>query len=270
MPLYLHKLTPTPAAAAGDPEISGGLANVYEPTADSGQNKNAYAILRALNEFSLVPDSEIKQLAGFCRLAAIDAGQFITIEGEEESLNGFIVTSGRFAMLKTSPSGKELIVELLQTGDCFGLLLALAAEKLPSQLSARAIQDSKVLWMPIRHFLQLLKDRPILFKDLSAHLVLCLQSSYRLSRGLAHDRVEVRIAAVLSSLALKFANQAPPDKPLTIAFTRQQLADLTGTTPETAIRVTRAMQRDGIIDISRPGIIRIVNLDALGELAEVG
>ena len=105
-------------------------------------------------------------------------------------------------------------------------------------------------------------------KDYVAHLILCLQSSYSLSRGLAHDRVEVRIASVLSSLALKFAKSSPADGSYTIKFTRHVLADITGTTTETAIRVTRAMQRAGLIDIKLPGVIRILNQKALSEIVE--
>jgi CRP-like cAMP-binding protein len=176
--------------------------------------------------------------------------------------------TGTLAMTKTSSSGKELIVELLQQGDVFGLLLMLAAGRLPYQLSARSLDKSKILRVPIKNFNQLLHLHPILFQEFVAHLLICLHSSYRLSRGLAHDLVEIRIASVLSSLALKFDKHKSYNKSYTINFTRKQLADLTGTTPETAIRVTREMQRSGLIDIKRPGIIQILNLQALDEVVE--
>jgi len=224
--------------------------------------------LTSLREFSQIPSQDLVSLAEVSRMASYGPGEFITHEGEDEGASGFIVVSGLFAMLKTSTEGKELIVELLQAGDNFGMLLTLAREKLPSQLSARAMQKSSVLWLPIQQFMQLLKAHPILFKDSVAHLLLCLHSSYGLSRGLAHDKVEVRIAAVLQSLAIKFPKQLSDDAPYTINFTRQQLADLTGTTPETAIRVTRAMQREGLIDIQRPGVIRITDLKGLQALVD--
>jgi CRP-like cAMP-binding protein len=47
------------------------------------------------------------------------------------------------------------------------------------------------------------------------------------------------------------------------------LADLTGTTAETAIRITRSLQAQGIIDIKTPGTIRVLDLNALNELAEI-
>lgn len=246
------------------PSITTPKTPVYE----DGQQSAVSTFLQSLPELAGISPIEFKALAEASRISEFESGQYIAYEGEEEGLNGFIVVSGRIAMVKNSASGKELIVELLQSGDIFGLLLTLAAGKLPYQLSARAMQRTKVLWVPITGFINVLKAHPIMSQDVAAHLLLCLQSSYRLSRGLAHDRVDVRIAAVLSSLALKFSRVSAADQPYTLDFTRQQLADLTGTTPETAIRVTRAMQRTGLIDIKRPGVICILNLEALHELVE--
>jgi CRP-like cAMP-binding protein len=243
------------------------MENCSQHTTSIVPKFDAVTFLQNLNEFSSLPTLDLKQLADSSRLATIDPSQYITSEGDEENTSGFIVVSGNIAMTKTSSSGKELIVELLQPGDTFALLLMLAAKKLPSQLSARSIRKSKVLWVPVSSFNHILKSNTTLFKDFVTHLLLCLHSSYNLSRGLAHDRVEVRIASILASLALKAPKASASEGAHTVHFTRQQLADLTGTTSETAIRVTRAMQRDGLINIARPGIIQVLELDALLELA---
>lgn len=228
-----------------------------------------YKFLRSINEFSTVPEDDLKNLANSCRFSNYEPGQYITIEGEEEHSYGYIIVSGFVAMTKTSANGKDLTVVLLQSGDPFGLLLTLAAEKLPAQLSARSLQKSRILRVPINSFMALLRTHQELFKEFVAYLLLSLQASYRLSRGLAHDSVEVRIAAVLSSLAIIYTKLTYANKSPTIYLTRQQLADLTGTTPETAIRVTRAMYHKGWIDIKSPGIIRILDLNSLEELVEV-
>ena len=137
----------------------------------------------------------------------------------------------------------------------------------PSQLSARAQSKSIVLWVPILELTYVLNAHPEIYKNVVAHLFRCLQSSYRISRGLAHDQVDVRIATVLVSLSLKFSRPLPALQDNTIDITRQQLADLTGTTPETANRVTRQMQRDGLIYLNPPGVIRVLDFVALQTLA---
>ncbi len=241
----------------------------YIPALNKNVEKlTAYQFLSSLREFSAIPSQELQTLADSCRFATYTANQFIRSECDEESLYGFIVVSGRLALFKNSNSGKELIVDILQVGDIFGLLLMLAAERLPEQLSVRSFQKAKLLLVPLKCFTRLIEAHPILFKEFVAHLLISLQSSYNLSRGLAHDKVNVRIATVLFSMSLKIANLGIPNNLLSFNLTRKQLANLTGATTETAIRVTRMMQNDGLIDISCPGVIKVVNPQALLKIVE--
>ena len=69
--------------------------------------EEAFKFLSTLKTFAKLPTQELKELANSCRCAAIDTGEYITIEGDED-LAGFIVVSGRLSMIKTSLSGKEL------------------------------------------------------------------------------------------------------------------------------------------------------------------
>jgi CRP-like cAMP-binding protein len=80
--------------------------------------------------------------------------------------------------------------------------------------------------------------------------------------------VETRIAVALKSLVPSFARASTDTHVFTVDITRQEVADLTGTTPETAIRTTKAMERDGMLDLSRPGVIRILDLKRITEVAE--
>lgn len=227
----------------------------------------AFKFLKSLSTFSELPDKQLQNLSHFCRFSEVPAGQYITSEGDIDSPYGFIVESGRLSMIKTSLIGKELVVELLAPGDIFGIVEMLSSQSLPLQLSSRAQLDSRVLWVPIKIISNILDEYPTTYKGLVEHLIRRLQLSYCISRGLAHDKVEVRIASILTTLALKFSRNSS-NYFQTIDITRQQIADLTGTTPETAIRTTRAMQLNGIIDISRPGIVKILDLNALQDLAD--
>jgi CRP-like cAMP-binding protein len=229
---------------------------------------SAAPFLREILEFRGLLDKDLMELAATSRLVKVQSGDYVTIEGDDDTPSGFIVVSGCLAMLKTSISGKELIVKLLQPTDIFGLLVLLAREHLPAQLSARALRTSEVLMVPVSELQHLLTRYPSIFEEFVGSLLNSLQSSYDLARGLAHDQVEVRIAAILCNLAVNFSRVRDANAPYVVCFTRQQLANLTGTTAETAIRVTRSMQREGYIDISSPGVIKILDLEGLLSLSE--
>ncbi len=264
---------PMPNQAPSPLTVTGGAisfpARAFPTTHQvTPQSSDQLQLLRSLPPFSHLPANELQQLADSCRFETLESGDYIAVEGDETSLQGFIVASGRLALMKSSLSGKQLVVELLAPGDMFGLLLTLSLDKLPAQLSARAQSKSRVLWVPVRSILPILRTHPTLYREFFIHLLNSLHASYRVSLGLAHERVEVRIAAILVILCEKFARSlVKTDDPI-IDITRQQIADLTGTTPESAIRVTRAMQRAGLIDISHPGIVRVVDLPGLATLAE--
>jgi CRP-like cAMP-binding protein len=232
-----------------------------------------FQFLRSLSFFSKVSVRDLESLAYSCQVGQIAAGEYLFMEGEEEPYSSFVVISGRVAMLKSSMSGKELIVQLLETADVFSLLLLLEGEGQAVQLSAKAMSATTVLWVPVAQFRSVLHGHPGLFRELMANLLSTLQTSYRLCLGLAHDHVDVRIATALSTLAQKIgrsdgSSSNEISQGYTVNLTRQQLADLTGTTSETAIRVTRAMHKQGLLDIRRPGVIRIPSLKLLEEVAQ--
>ena len=222
--------------------------------------------LSSLRLFASLPKGELETLSCSCRFASLSPREYITIEGDEKPF-GFIVADGRLAMMKTSMDGKDLVVELLAPGDIFGLLIGMQRSNM-AQLSAVAQTKAKVLWVPMKQFLALLESYPEMSREAIADLLDSLQASYRIARGLAHDRVETRIAAILSSMALKFPRISETQQEAVINITRQQLADIAGTSSETAIRITREMQRNGIIAMEHPGLIEIVDLRGLRLISE--
>jgi CRP-like cAMP-binding protein len=249
-------------------QTTGATQPKQKPPPSSSNPRGTFPYLSTLPEFSELPVTDLKNLADACSFSLLHEGEYIAHEGDDESARGFIVVTGCLAISKSYSSGRTLIVELLQANDVFGLMLMLSEGRGILQLSAKAIEVTTILWMPKINYLQTIKRYPELLTQHVAHLLRCLHSSYRLARGLAHDKVEVRIASILSSLFIKFGNAYVSKEPGTIHFTRQQLAELTGTTPETAIRITRAMQRQGILRMLRPGEITILDIDSLNRIAE--
>jgi len=120
------------------------------------------------------------------------------------------------------------------------------------------------LWVNTQDFRIILDNNRDLYKDFTNYLTKLVNSSYSLSNKLAHECVKIRIASLLMELLAKFSGKNKKNNSSKIIkITRNQIAEATGTTPETAIRVTREMHKDGIIDCGKPGIIRILNIEEL-------
>ncbi len=233
----------------------------------SGQEfTKAVDTLKTIRPFSDLENKIISSIASQCSFQEFSTGKLIAFEGEEE-VAGFIVISGRVGMLKSSPNGKELIVELIPPGDPFGLIVTL--DKEPYPVSLRAQVPSEIMFIPRSVVMEILEFYPVINNNILSEVFERLRSSQNLARALAHDRVEVRIAAALTALIPRFSPDSSSGKdsdPFVIEMTRQELADLIGSTPETAIRSTKDMERDGLLDLSEQRVIKIIDKEKLADL----
>ncbi|MEZ4753986.1 MAG: response regulator [Bdellovibrionota bacterium] len=227
-------------------------------------SENYDEILKVLSVgqyLSLLPADQLEKLAEYCELKKHPESQYIVFEGKSK-INSFLVSKGRIAVVKASGSGKELIVELMPPGDGFGLISSLS--KQPYPYSLRSQIDSELIWMPKEILLGLLEDFPEINRKIMEDVFTRLRNSHDISRALAHDRVELRIISAITALIPKFSavSQHLPE----IYMTRQELADLVGTSQETCIRITKSMERDGILDLTQSGRIAVKNTQALSDM----
>jgi two-component system, response regulator PdtaR len=208
---------------------------------------------------TLTPENR-RTLAHTSTIRELNAGECIILEGDHID-GGFIVLSGRLAVVKSTESGKELTVELLSHGDVTGMLMAL--ENQPPRYSVRAQVDSKLLWVSIPTLKLVLRAQPEFYETFFLAFADRVHRFGELALSLAHAKVEQRIVATFLALAPRLGKAGQTQDQIRLFLTRKELADLTGTTPETAIRVTKALERQGYLDLTRPGIIKILSLDAL-------
>ena len=230
------------------------------------ESEELLAILKRVNPFSRGDEDALRRLAQVARSAKSAAGDMLAFEGEEKE-SGFVVVSGRVALVKASPSGKDLIVELLAPGDPFGLLATF--DQPNYQVAVRTQVDSELLWVPRSEVLAFLEKHPDLNKEFLREVFERLRRSHDFSRALAHDRVEVRIAYALVSLMPKFAEAVPGDSSLAIEMSRQEMAEYVGATPETVTRSMRTMEKDGLLDLKEAGYVKVLSMDGLSELADI-
>jgi CRP/FNR family transcriptional regulator len=206
-----------------------------------------------------------QRLAQQANIRELNAGGFVFHAGATPTEIS-IVASGRIAVVRSSSSGKELIVDLVGPGEIIGLHAL--SESIDQSLSARAQIDSRVLGLPLAALQTLLSEHHELYPRLLHEIGVRLRKSQELATSLAHAKVETRIASTLLALLPDFGKHGGANGHPRIFLTRKELAELTGTTPETAIRTTKHLERQGILDLTRPGIIKIIKQEELRALTD--
>jgi len=230
---------------------------------DLNAEEGRVKFISSLPLFRSISKKEISILAKGSAIKSLENGQVIS-KSEVKPEFGFIVLSGRLAVTKSISNGKELTLELLAVGDITGLLRVLESRITNSTILAQ--KPSKILMIRGSNFIEFIEKHPELYQIIAQEVSQRLSQSNELALGLAHTKVECRIASTLINLIPRFGKDGVDIGQPRIYLTRKELADLTGSTPETAIRVTKNLEREGVLDLAKPGIIKIRNLDKLSAL----
>ena len=113
--------------------------------------------------FRRLNQDDRSHLAGVSRLKSYAKGERIFGEGDPSDFFS-VVVSGRVKIVKMTPAGKDVILEIFGTGDPFGAVAAYEGRPFPA--SAIALEDTVCLLTPRQAFFSLLEQHPSLVRGL--------------------------------------------------------------------------------------------------------
>lgn len=206
--------------------------------------------------FSGLSEAELGELARLATERHLAPGEFAFWEDDDPDFF-YLVVSGRIKVLKQASSGKEFIVAFFGPGEMFGEVAVF--EDKPYPASAQAADETRVLGIRKAEFLAFLAAHPEIALRIISVLGGRLRDAQARLKDLAVASAQQRLARLLLQLSAKLGPNLP--------FTRQEIADMAGTTIETAIRVLSRM-REGKIIRSVRGHIIILNPTKLRLLSE--
>ncbi len=201
-------------------------------------------VLRQTSIFFNLNEDELAQLAGLAVERDLASNEFVFWDGDAPEWF-YIIAEGRVKVFKQSSGGKEFIIAFFGRGDMFGEVAVF--ENRPYPASAQAVAATKVLGIKREAFLDFLARRPQVAMRIISVLGGRLREAQDRLKDLAAERVEQRLARTLLMLSAKLGNTLP--------FTRQEIADMSGTTTETAIRFMSRLKDGGIIRSTRGKIV---------------
>lgn len=213
----------------------------------------------SISLFEGLPEKQIRELAAIARVRGYKKGEPVFFEGEDGA-GFFVVLAGRVKIFKTSPEGKEQILHMFESGECFGEVAVFTGQGYPA--NARSESKSSLLYFPRAQFVELIREEPSLALNMLAVLSMRLRRFAGLIETLSLKEVPGRLAAYLLYLSDK-DNKAYE---LKLDISKGQLASLLGTIPETLSRILNKMNRLELIK-SDGSSISILNRPALEELA---
>lgn len=221
-------------------------------------------VLARLPLFQRVRPEDRARVAAAGRLREYKRGDDIFLEGDASD---FFVTviEGRVKIYKRLPHGKDLIVQIFGVGDPLGAVAVYEGRPYPA--SAQALEPTTCLLLPRQVFFALLEQSPSLVRGVLSGLTLRLIELTERLAELTGSQVESRFAHLFLKLANQFGQLRPGGTFVPLPLSRQELADLTGTTVETSIRVMSRWGKDHVLATERDGFL-LVNRAALEALVK--
>jgi CRP-like cAMP-binding protein len=218
--------------------------------------------------FSILPAKAIALIAPLFKEKKFDKGTMIFREGDPAKWL-YLVQNGKIRILKDSASGKGLVIELILPGEIFGGIGVFEGTTYPA--TAQAMEPTETLQLSRCDFFNLVEKYPELAKQAITYFGHRLKDAHDLLRIIAIERVETRIAAILLKLMEQELRERPhlanPNSGVNLngILTRADIAEMVGTTVETAIRVMSKFTKSGWIKTTR-GIISILKPEALQQI----
>jgi CRP/FNR family transcriptional regulator len=201
-------------------------------------------VLRSIPLFASLSDDELANLVPMFSQKNIDKDDYVFFEGDPP-LWVYIVIEGRIKLLKYSEDGKAVILHLLQPGEMFGGVAAFGRRPYPS--TAQALLPSSILQIPGPDFYQIMGRHPEVSNQVVRELANQLIEAHETMKNLAVERVEQRIAHTVLKLARRNKDDASKRMTIDVPLTRQDIAEMAGTTVETTIRVLSKWRKAGLV-----------------------
>jgi CRP/FNR family transcriptional regulator, cyclic AMP receptor protein len=226
----------------------------------SSNSEDTIALLHRVPVFSTLSPEELEHVAQVAVPRRFEAGEVVFKEGDEGS-TCYVVRSGRARAVRGHPDGRSITLAHFGPGDIFGEMAMLDGER--RSATVESIEGTHAIAILSADMHRLLREYP----DISVKLVAALgrrlrETNERLARQ-SFQTVQSRVAAVLAELVATARADGETEGDVMITSTQAELAQLAGSSRESASRFLAVLERAGIISQGR-GKLTVHDPDALG------
>ncbi|HND47303.1 MAG TPA: Crp/Fnr family transcriptional regulator [Anaerolineales bacterium] len=222
--------------------------------------------LKQVVVFQHATDEDLELILKNSITRSIEEGSFFFMQGDEAHYL-YILTSGQVKLMQSNPNGQQVNLRTIYPWQMFGALGAVRTDGAAYPASAQTLEDSTALATPSLFLRSMLETRPYLSFDLMNLMTSYIQEMQARYRELATERVEQRVANALVRLAGQSGIKSDKEAGIELSFSRQDVAEMTGTTLYTVSRLLSDWERKGIIKTGREKIL-VLNPHELVRIAD--
>lgn len=165
----------------------------------------------------------------------------------------FLLLHGHVRASKTTPTGEQVVVRYVGPGEIFGVAPAIGLQRYPA--TATAVDDSVVLAWPSASWPRLVARVPQLATNTLQTVGSRLQETHTRVIEMSTQQVEQRVAHALLRLAKQSGRKLEHGVEIDFPISRQDIAQMTGTTLHTVSRILSGWEQLGLIESGRQRVV---------------
>ena len=198
--------------------------------------------------FSALAEDELARVADVAVRRRFEADQVVFREGDSSN-TAYLIRSGHARAVRENADGRSITLARFGPGDIFGELAVLDDERRSATIET--LEETETIAILGPDMRRLLREHP----DIAVKLIISLgrrlrETNERLARQ-SFQTVQSRVATVLAQLVQAARAEGAPDGDVLITATQADLAQLAGSSRESASRFLAVLERAGIITQGR-------------------
>ena len=208
--------------------------------------------LRQVGLFQGLSLPELTTVLQAARQRVVPQDAFFFHQGDQATAL-YMLIRGRVRLTQVTPAGQQVILRIVSSGEMYGGIAALGETTYPA--AAQTLEASAALVWDSDNMTRLMEAHPRIALNALRLLAGRYQEMQDRYRELATERVERRVARALLRLVRQIGRKVENGVLIDFPLSREDLAELTGTTLYTVSRILSGWEKQGLIETGRQRIL---------------
>jgi CRP-like cAMP-binding protein len=210
------------------------------------------SVLRSLPPFAKLADAELDDIVARAASRLYPAGTPMFEQGAEAQ-QFFVLVHGRLRVTQVTPSGEQIVVRVVNPGELCGMARAMGRTTYPA--TATAAVESIALGWPMALWDGMVARYPSFAGAAMQTIGGRLQEAHSRIREMSTEVVERRVGHTVLRLAQQSGRREPDGIRIDFPISKQDLAEMAGTTLHTVSRILTAWEEAGLVDTGRQKLL---------------
>jgi CRP-like cAMP-binding protein len=206
------------------------------------------SLIAGLPAFAGLSGEQLDQVLAFARSARHPKDSEIFSQGQG-ARQFYLLLSGHIRVVQTTAEGHQVVARYIDQGEWFGIAVAMGRDTYPA--TAMAAVDCVALSWPNNVWPDLQSSHPSLIAGAYQTIGSRLQDTQARVMEMSTEQVEQRIAHTILRLVKQSGRKTESGIEIDFPITRQDIAEMTGTTLHTVSRILSSWEDDGLVRSGR-------------------